>query len=187
MLTQAKKELGRKTPVIELQFILMRHNFHQRGEMETLARRLGVDAYSEKMVSIDLNEPDCQQLAGEFLPQDLSSSRYYRKSDGALSMRGEVPNGCRRVYESAVIDSDGAVVPCCYDWKREYVMGNVFQERLEDIWRNHRYMSFRKRILKNRNKIPMCSACPEGRINVYSKHTEGISARKKSTPKKENI
>lgn len=72
-----KKSLVSETPQIELQFILMKHNEHQRNYMKLLAKGLGVDIYSEKTVGIDYNDPEFQNMAKELLPSDLSLSRYW--------------------------------------------------------------------------------------------------------------
>ena len=118
---EAKKNLVSETPQIELQFILMKHNEHQRNYMKQLAKELGVNIYSEKTVGIDYNDPEFQNMAKELLPSDLSLSRYYLKEDGTFALKGKIPNHCTWVYQTAVINSNGTVVPCCYDLYSEYI------------------------------------------------------------------
>ncbi|MBI4709167.1 MAG: SPASM domain-containing protein [Candidatus Portnoybacteria bacterium] len=166
-LNEAKKELNLKTPKIELQFILMKHNQHQREQMKEMAAKLGVDIYSEK--SLNLYRSEFEDGAKEFLPSDLSESRYYIKDDGALALKGEIINDCGPVNTSAVINSDGTVVPCCYDLYSEHIMGNVFEESLKSIWRNRKYQAFRNLVETNKGRIPICQVCPEGREICLSK------------------
>jgi radical SAM protein with 4Fe4S-binding SPASM domain len=162
----AKKIMASKTPTIELQFILMKHNEHQRNYMKQHAKELGADFYSEKTVGIDYNDSEFQNLAKELLPNDLSLSRYYLKKDGKFSLKGEILNDCSWVYEGSVINSNGTVVPCSYDPYSKYVMGNVFEENLEKIWKNDKYQSFRRQIKRDRKSISICNACSEGRYSI---------------------
>jgi radical SAM protein with 4Fe4S-binding SPASM domain len=166
LLLEAKKFLVSKTPIIELQFILMKHNEGQRNDMKLLAKELGVDIYTEKTVGIDYNDPEFQNMAKELLPNDFSLSRYCLKEDGTFALKGNIPNHCFTVYEQSVINSDGDVVPCCYDLYSEYVMGNVLKESLKTIWKNDKYQSFRNQIEKDRKSIPMCNICSEGRYSI---------------------
>lgn len=162
-LVEAKRDLDSETPKIELQFILMKHNEHQRRDIKKLAKKLKVDVYREKTVGIDYNDPDFQKMARELLPNDLSLSRYFKKPDGTFALKGEIPNSCPWVYRTAVINSDGTVVPCCYDLYSKHIMGNVFKESLKNIWKNKKYNAFRKQIKKDRKSIPICNICSEGR------------------------
>lgn len=166
LIHEAKRTLASKTPIIELQFILMKHNAHQRDHMKLIAKELGVDTYSEKTVGISVNDPDFQDLARELIPTDTSFSRYYLQKDGTFALKGKIHNDCSTVYEQCVINSDGTVTPCCYDSYSEHVMGNVFEENLETIWKNDKYQSFRRRIREDRKSIPLCNICSEGRHSI---------------------
>lgn len=171
LMLDTRTALNSSTPQIEFQFIVMKHNEHQRKQMEELAAGLGVDIYCEKTVGLDSSDPDFQDMAKEMLPTDLSLSRFYRKKDGTYALRGEIANFCSRIFFSTVINSDGSVVPCCYDLYSRHVMGNVFEESLEKIWRNSKYRNFRRQLLKDRKGIPMCKICSEGRSEIRRRDT----------------
>jgi len=160
----ARRALGSATPVVELQFIVMKYNEHQIPRMREIARDLGVDRFIEKTVWINPADPDFQRLAAELLPADLENSRYERRSDGTIALKGQPPRFCEYIYSTMVVNSNGEVVPCCYDVNSEYVMGNVFREPLGAIWGGERFRAFRRRVLRERKCIPMCAACPEGRV-----------------------
>jgi radical SAM protein with 4Fe4S-binding SPASM domain len=160
---EAKKALESKTPKLELQFIVMKHNEHQRNSIRQFAKQLGVDVYREKAVGIPGNDPDFQKMAEELLPNDSSLSRYFLNEDGTYAQKGEITNKCTWVDQSPVINSDGTVVPCCYDLYSTHILGNIFEQSLKEIWKSTKYKSFRKQIRTSRKSIPMCSKCPEGR------------------------
>ena len=41
---------------------------------------------------------------------------------------------CLNPFTAVSIKADGAVVPCCFDFKSELVIGNVLDAELRDIW-----------------------------------------------------
>lgn len=173
MVCEAKRDLSSATPIVELQFIVMKHNEHQKITMKQLSKELGVDVYGEKTVGINYNDPDFQKLAQELLPNDLEQSRYFLQPDGTFALKGAIQNRCSQVHSSAVINSDGTVVPCCYDAYSEYIMGNVFTERFETIWNSPKYNAFRKQIRKDRASISICNICPECRHSFSKKERLG--------------
>jgi len=176
---EARKQGGGKAPVIELQFIVMKHNEHLKNAMRALAQELGVDVYSEKTATLFLlpGEKGFQEKALSFLPRDLSDSRYNESADGRISMKGGPGGDCPWLYQSTCINADGTVVPCCFDWHAQYVMGNVFQESLQSIWRGKKYRAFRKCIARSRQSVPMCAHCPQNRNGVTMKEKFSIIRR----------
>jgi radical SAM protein with 4Fe4S-binding SPASM domain len=151
------------TPVIELQFIVMKHNEHQMGRMREIAADLRVDRFIEKTVGINAADPDFQRLAAELLPADLANSRYERLADGGYALKGSPPCGCEYIYSTLVVNSNGDVVPCCYDIHSDFVMGNLFQQPLAEVWLGEKFREFRRRVARERGAITICRHCPEGR------------------------
>jgi radical SAM protein with 4Fe4S-binding SPASM domain len=170
MLRQLKRGLGSRKPILELQFIVMKHNEHQRSRMRELAKRLEVDIYTEKTVWIDFNDPAFQELARELLPSELSRSRYSLREDGTYALKGEIASPCNWVYECLVINSDGSVIPCCYDINSRHVLGNAFKEPLRAIWLNARHRAFREKVRTDRKGISICRSCSEGRYEVRKRN-----------------
>jgi len=158
---------------VELQFIVMKHNEHQIERMREIARDLGVDRFIEKTVGVHAGDPAFQRLAADLLPADLSRSRYEKCDDGAYALKGEPPCGCEYIYSTMVVNSNGDVVPCCYDIESEYVMGNVFETPLAEIWRGEAFREFRKRVAHGRGSVRMCKFCPEGRVEMRSSEEVG--------------
>ena len=168
LLVDTKRQLNSKTPTIELQFMVMRHNEHQNIKVKEIAQRLGVDMFCEKTIGLDYRNT---ALAREFLPTDLSETRYLLDEDGTYSLKGKMYNKCNLIYSVCVINSDGSVVPCCYDAYSHFIMGNVFEESLKNIWKGDKYRNFRKTLRKDRKSISICNICSEGRY-VISKQTK---------------
>jgi radical SAM protein with 4Fe4S-binding SPASM domain len=134
--------------------------------MEKLAKEHEVDIFSAKTICL-YDVPDFQKEAARFLPGDSVFSRYNQEG-GSYKLRGQIPDSCSQISNVMVINTDGSVVPCCYDLYNKHILGNVFEEKLKDIWKGEKYRAFRERIKKDRKKIEICNICPEDRIDFLS-------------------
>jgi radical SAM protein with 4Fe4S-binding SPASM domain len=164
--SEAKKRKRSKTPELELQFIVMKHNEHEFEAIRKLALECGAQVLSFKTAQIYTKEQ-----AAEFLPENEKYRRYELSSNGEIKTRTKEINFCRWVLLCPVINWDGTVSPCCFDKNAEYGLGNVFSNGgLKKIWRAPAYAEFRKQIFAERKKIPICSNCSEGlEVEVFEK------------------
>ncbi|RKY73789.1 MAG: radical SAM protein [Candidatus Latescibacterota bacterium] len=164
-LVKAKRRKGSDTPVITFQFLVMKHNEHEIGDLKRVARRLGADRILLKTVRVG-----SLRQAEEFLPPRADFSRYTvvhstnGKSELQLKLKRQ---SCRRLWYSTVVNWDGEVLPCCFDEKGQYTMGNIFTQQFGVIWRGRRYQKFRSQLLKSRYAFPMCQNCTEGIEKLY--------------------
>lgn len=159
-LTAAKKRLGRATPVIHLQFIVMKHNEHEIEEIDRLARECGVDRLTLKTVQI-YDDADIDV----WLPDDLSQSRYSVVEDESgrhFSMKHGFPDRCSRLWNQPVVNAGGEVAVCCFDKDSDFAMGASGERPFREIWTSRKYMAFRKALLKDRGQFEMCRNCGEG-------------------------
>ncbi len=159
-MVQAKK--GHDTPLLDLQFIIMKHNEDQVEDFRCLARDLGVDKVSLKNCDVGLTIKPFHSIMYDYLPEKKENS--IKK---ILENKDQVPSGCSQIWRSCIILWNGDVVPCCYDWDGKYIFGNVNNERFRDIWNNREYVKFRKQVSRDRSAIEMCALCPEGRGGLF--------------------
>jgi radical SAM protein with 4Fe4S-binding SPASM domain len=155
-LLQMRQMLGRTTPLVFVQFVVMKHNEHEIPHIHQLAHELGVDRVLIKSAYVDSAE-----AAREFLP---SNTRYrrYRIRGTSIELCNRSHRACRRLWFSSVVHWDGAVVPCCFDKDNRYTLGNISKQRFSNIWKSHTYQQFRQRILHNNGTIDICNNCTEG-------------------------
>ncbi|MCM1251869.1 MAG: SPASM domain-containing protein [Clostridium sp.] len=67
---------------------------------------------------------------------------------------------CPYPFYSLIINPDGQVTMCSADWKRKYVIGDVREETLQDIWNGIKLRTFWKDMLKGRKcNYEMCQKC----------------------------
>lgn len=156
-LVKAREKLHSHTPYIIFQFLIVRPNEHQIGEIRALAKELGVDEVKLKTAQIyDFENGD------PLIPLNSKYSRYARQADGRYKIKNPLHNQCWKLWHSAVITWDGRVLPCCFDKDASYEMGNIKERAFADIWRGKAYRDFRKRLLQGRKEIDICRNCSEG-------------------------
>ena len=67
---------------------------------------------------------------------------------------------CPRLFTSLVISVNQNVLLCCDDCNEEYVIGNLKERSLEDLWFSDRMNEYRKLHLAGRStEIEICSKC----------------------------
>lgn len=152
-----KRERKVKTPLIALQFLVMKQNEHELEAIKKLSKEIGVDRLLIKNIEVR-NEKE----AGIWLPQNDKYRRYHYDGD-RFEVKNKDKKSCPRPWLSTLINWDGSVVPCCFDKNGQYDMGNINQEKsFEEIWENESFRSFRKQLSADRQSIPMCHNCNQG-------------------------
>ena len=113
-----------KTPIIEWQFIVMRHNQHQIADAELLAKKLGVDLLRFIPVGLPYDASNRIELAREWFPTELKGRT---ESDGTEQQYAQMnkPSPCFYLYRSFVINPDGGVSPCCIVPRQETDFANL--------------------------------------------------------------
>ena len=144
-------------PFLVIQFLVNGKNEHQINNIKELAKSLKVDKLELKSSQIYNFEK-----GSDLIPSISKYSRYKKNTDGSFSIKSKLENRCKRLWESAVISSDGDVLPCCFDKLASYKMGNIKHNSFKEINNNKAYRNFRKSILIDRKSHEMCRNCTEG-------------------------
>jgi radical SAM protein with 4Fe4S-binding SPASM domain len=167
-LANTKKRLHSRTPLIELQFLIFKHNKSEIERIIAIAKKLDLDRLSFKTAQIYSN-----QQGEVFLPEDPVFSRYmFNGSDFVL--KGGTKNGCKRLWLNPAVNWDGSVSPCCFDKDADFAFGNMFKSAIsfKEIWKSKQYHTFRHRIMTERKSVDMCNNCSEGLPDPYTKIIE---------------
>ena len=152
-----KKQLKSPTPHVIFQFLVVKPNEHQIGEVNQLAKELGVTEVAFKTAQIY----DYQQ-GSDLIPSLDRYSRYKKNTDGSYSIKNQLLDHCWKMWHSCVITWDGKVIPCCFDKDAHFVLGDLSENTFEEIWCGEKYERFRKTLLRSRSEIEMCKNCTEG-------------------------
>jgi len=72
---------------------------------------------------------------------------------------------CQRLWTGLNVHWDGSVVSCCIDFDDEYVLGNVKEQSLEEIWNGVKFRQLRELHASGQwDKVAMCRNC---RVHEY--------------------
>ncbi|MGC9150632.1 MAG: radical SAM/SPASM domain-containing protein [Microbacter sp.] len=148
-----KKKLQTKTPFIEAQMIVMKHNEHEISAFKKKVNELKVDSFSLKTAQIEWDRTEA------WIPSRSRFARYKKDRKGNWTMKKRLKNRCWRQWSSAVISASGDVLPCCFDKNAEHTFGNLRDASFLEIWHNEKAKAFRKAILTNRKQFEMCRNC----------------------------
>jgi radical SAM protein with 4Fe4S-binding SPASM domain len=66
---------------------------------------------------------------------------------------------CYYPWSAVSITWDGDVVPCCYDYDKKYVLGNVKESSLSEIWNGEKMQQLRKEFICGDVKNQLCEKC----------------------------
>lgn len=157
----AKKELQSLTPIIEMQLIIMKHNESSLTAFREIAMEIGVDKIRCKTMNAYMSGEKSKATALDFLPENASLSRY-SKGDELKVKQEYMMNSCEWPWERLVINGNGEIVPCCYDYNGNHILGSALSGSFQDWWNTKEREMFRNSIRKEPQKIDMCRSCAYG-------------------------
>jgi len=152
-----RKKLRNSSMKVVWQFLVVKPNQHQVGEIKRLAKEIGVDKVAFKTAQLYDYEN-----GNELMPTIDKYSRYKANGDGTFSIKNKLEDKCWKMWNSCVITWDGQVIPCCFDKDATHSFGNVTSTKFRDIWFSKQYHTFRNALLNSRSEIEICKNCTEG-------------------------
>ena len=150
-----KKQLKSKYPIVHIQFLVLKHNEHQIKEIKSLAKSLGLNKIELKSAQIESFEKN-----SDLIPAIEKFSRYNKENN--FNIKSKLLNRCFRIWSTLVVSWEGTIVPCCFDKELQYPVGNAINNSTLEIWKSKEFAGFRRNILLNRKKTPICRNCSEG-------------------------
>ena len=52
------------------------------------------------------------------------------------------------------------VVACCFDYDKKFVLGNIHEKSLAEIWNDAPMQKLRQEFIDNNVQNPLCRSCP---------------------------
>jgi len=185
-IVQTRDRMGSATPAIQLNFVVTRHNEHEKQAFGALAEKLGckavfsTPALNVRFLGQDKNlqplglAPDVlakktRQHIEQWLPTDQEHvlKPYQQILDGTHN--DEAYNGkkimdCSWPWQQSVINWDGQIVTCCGSFDSKEDMGNVFEQPFSKIWNGKKYRmarrSFKHKLTQDQAENNPCATCP---------------------------
>jgi radical SAM protein with 4Fe4S-binding SPASM domain len=155
LLQQRKREMGRRQPVVELQFIVMSHNEHELPAMRQIARELDTPLRVKTVGLGDLSRDPARQA---WLPEQADLRRYHQRGGQyELCPGNQAGTRCDHPWHRLVVNWDGQVTPCCYDREGAYEFGNA-ANGMAAVWNGERLQAFRQ-ALRSPSPPAICQRC----------------------------
>lgn len=191
LLLERRNARGQKLPVIEWQFIVMKHNEHQIEEAEEMAKELGVDLLRFIPVGLPFHVKNRKELQEKWYPTSAQGRVEIDTQDLGTQTNGQgkaakekAEPACFYLYRSMAINPDGGVSPCCIvdNSKLDFAQLSTDSEvDIEGIWNNEKFRS--GRALFSPKDIPgrkrtACDICP-----YFTRHpSKAIKPRQVAVP-----
>jgi radical SAM protein with 4Fe4S-binding SPASM domain len=165
-LIRRRNARGLKTPRVEWQFIVMKHNEREVAIAEEMAKKIGVDLLRFIPVGMPYDTCDRQAVKDEWYPVTLEGRAY---SDDVEQQFGQAnkPSPCFYLYRTMVVNPDGGVAPCCVVYKESSDFGRLPAEVMS-LWNNDNYQSARSLFSHRsapRKQETICDGC-----EIFAKH-----------------
>jgi len=164
-LLKAKKEQKLKKPYIAITTLLVGKEDYQDKEktkqnFKNLFKGLPIDEFIIKQ---------CNSWGNVF--KDTDEFTYQKFEDKKIYP-------CGHLWSTISIRWDGNVIPCCFDFFSEYILGDIKEKSLKEIWNDQPIIKLRQAMLKNEATqiYPLCDGC----VIQHSKPILGIPAGMRS-------
>lgn len=139
-ITNAKRKLNSKTPLIELQYLCFGYNDYQVSEARDFARRTGVDVFRSFRAAYD-------NRFVEFVGPEWE----------------RIKLGCSPTWTTVHVGSDGIMYPC--DFGEDHGMdpvGSMVDEDFRSLWNSEPLVRIRASFQRDRDTLmfDQCRRCP---------------------------
>jgi len=181
-LNEIKQRRASKRPAVGIEFVAMRCNVHEIGDLPQLASLLGATSiivtnllpHTEEMKAETLYDGSTELPGCSGWPVRAGNSWVQWGTMSYPKMSWGSTSHCRFIGDrSLVIGWDGGVSPCyalmhsyqfyVFDRRKHisrYTMGNVREEKLLDLWTSEEYVRFRHKV--RAFEFPSCVDCDMG-------------------------
>ena len=152
-LLSARKALKSKTPFVEWQFIVFKHNEHEVEAARKLASEIGVDLLRFISPGVPPEDMHNLELQEKWMPRNPWIGSGIAR---LVEERGYVfDRACFYLYRSMFIYPGGGVTPCCFAHDDKLDFGNLYNNSVPEIRNNKtyrvaRYLLFSKSALDAR-------------------------------------
>jgi radical SAM protein with 4Fe4S-binding SPASM domain len=145
-MSELKRESQSIKPQMIFQYVVFDFNESEIPEAKVQAKRLGME-FQPKSGNVI--------LGGGNLEEEM---KHVSKNYNRYNYEIKEPV-CPWIYDNCVVFANGDVTVCCYEAHGEFIMGNVLNEPLGEIFNGEKYREFRRSFKEDSDKISICSEC----------------------------
>jgi radical SAM protein with 4Fe4S-binding SPASM domain len=158
-LVEVKERMNNHYTRLILLFHVFRHNEHEVERVKEVANSIGVELRINRMRT-DMGKEIFERVE-DSIERDKDWIPLNPEHCG-FDPEGKKHFTCKHLWKTAVINWDGAILPCCAVYGERYAFGNIFEEPFALIWNNEKYRLARQEVLNKRERSPtICHTCKE--------------------------
>ena len=156
-LAEMKRRRNAKFPVLQLRYIVMRHNEHEVEHLEQFARDNEFELLTLRSIGLhDIENVDAIQ--SNFVPLNEVLQPYQYKEGKRQQRPGFI---CTMPFWFPSIQTDGGIVACDIDHSGQHRFGVMDgKTSFREIWFSKRAAEVRRLIRDEHEKVHFCRACP---------------------------
>jgi len=174
-LIKLKEILKSNKPKIIWKFIINKFNEHEIAKAYFMAKRMKV-RFVIDFINLSDDLPDVrledsiEERKKYWLPKNEQyiRKRYIGKYHYPLS-----DDICTQLFTGCVVNSDGAVFPCCWITDKKNAFGNILKDSISHIWNNKKYV-FSRSLFKKSKKIRLKHGTICAKCNNFLKTTADV-------------
>lgn len=146
-LVDAKRVRGKIFPIIEWQFLALKHNLDEIESALVLAQEIGVDVFryggarGEMAARIRVTDEENYASSRHVLLEGSHPLSEYQADGKKLHAREK--EGCRWLWGKLAVHADGGISPCWTSWQREFDFGSLRDHSLDRHWRSETFAAAR--------------------------------------------
>jgi len=172
-LLRLKKELGRATPFVRLQNVVMSQNgnYDHAADIKTI-REIFAGLPLDDICGFAIHA-----WGGQFAQNREQEPQYRKAHDQSLYYP------CPHLWSQINVTWDGKVVACCRDIMSEFIAGDVNEKSLLEIWNDKPLTELRETLARgDYQKVDLCRSCTklwEGNSprQMVSRHVKKVAYR----------
>ena len=118
----------------------------------------------------------------------LIDSNKYRDENEDKIVELPLKRRCFYPFYTTLIDYNGDVILCPHDWEKKYIVGNVTENTLWNIWTSKKYDTARKMLSKKNRNFSPCDGCDvHGDVMGKENFELWQNSQKSAKPRQENV
>ncbi len=152
-LAAMKRARGLTRPVLNMRFIVMKHNQHEVGLLDEFAARHGFELLTIRNIFfIESTSDACTNGALAPDAEEWSAYGHFGGSDGFF---------CLEPFWFPSVFADGTLVLCEQDYNADLSLGRIGGDvSFRDLWHSPRAARLRQTIRDSRESVSFCRKCP---------------------------
>ncbi len=155
-LTELKKNMRAKKPVVVAQFIVMKHNENEMDKFSDICKNIGVDKTIFKTFNAYMSGYEDRKVNLKFVPTSTKNTRYKTTKAKEISDNYTI-NHCMWPWENLLVNANGDIGLCFHDYNADFNLGNILRDN--NWWNTENRKKILKSMLNGTNKIKICRHC----------------------------